>query len=182
MPNYKRNFVKGGSYFFTVVTQNRNKIFFSNLSRQHLRNAIKSCQERWFFEGVAWVLLDDHLHTVWTLPDGDDNYSKRWSYIKREFTQAYLANNKQTEFRSTSKKSKRERGVWQRRFWEHTLRNETDFQNHIDYIHYNPVKHGLVDHAKDYPFSTFSQYVRDGVYDENWGISKDIDLNNTAME
>ncbi len=181
MPNYKRNFVKGGSYFFTVVTQNRNKLFCSEITRKHLRNAINTCQERWPFEGVAWVLLDDHLHTVWTLPEGDDNYSRRWSFIKRKFTEAYLAENSHDEFRSTSKQNKRERGVWQRRFWEHTLRDKTDFQRHIDYIHYNPVKHGFVNHAKDYPFSTFHQYVRDGVYDENWGISEDIDLS-TAKE
>jgi len=169
MVKYRRNYLQGGTYFFTVVTNNRAKILCSPLARTCLRQAVLSCQRHFPFESVAWVLLEDHLHTIWTLPEKDNNYSARWGYIKKEFTKSYLANGGTEAQRSESRKSKRERGIWQRRFWEHTLRNEEDFIKHFDYIHYNPVKHGLVNCAREYQYSTFHKYLALGVYPEEWG-------------
>jgi putative transposase len=169
MPNYRRHYLPGGSYFFTVVTEYRAKILGSELARSCLRKAIKDCQVRWAFETVAFVLLEDHLHALWTLPEGDDRYSLRWSWIKKEFSKTYLAGGGQEQKRRASKRTRRERGFWQRRFWEHSLRDEQDFEKHVDYIHYNPVKHKLVTCPKDYPYSTFHSYVKQGVYDSSWG-------------
>lgn len=171
MPNYRRNYTSGGSYFFTVVTNNRAKILLVDGARRILREAIKDCQARWPFEIDAFVLLGDHLHTIWTLPANDANYSLCWSYIKKEFSKRYLAAGGQEQERNDSRQHRRERGFWQRRFWEHALRDEKDFERHVDYIHYNPVKHGLVSRAKDYPHSTFHRYQRQGVYDSSWGCS-----------
>jgi putative transposase len=169
MPNYRRHTVSGGSYFFTVVTNNRAKILLSDVARKVLREAIKDCQERWPFDIDAFVLLDDHLHTIWTLPEGDSNFTLRWGYIKKEFSKRYLDVGSDEPLRSDSRQHRRERGFWQRRFWEHTLRDERDVERHLDYIHYNPVKHGLVSCPKDYPYSSFHRYQKEGVYDLNWG-------------
>jgi putative transposase len=171
MPNYRRNYLSGGSYFFTVVTENRARILLSDIAKQALRESIKDCQKRWTFEVDAFVLLEDHLHTIWTLPEIDTNYSLRWSYIKKEFSKRYLIAGGKEQERGDSRQHRRERGIWQRRFWEHTLRDEKDFERHVDYIHYNPVKHALVTCAKDYSHSTFHRYQKRGVYDLNWGCS-----------
>ncbi len=176
MPNYRRHYLPGGSYFFTVVTENRAKILGSELARNCLQHAIKECQIKWTFETIAFVLLEDHLHTIWTLPTGDDNYSLRWGWIKKEFSKAYLAGGGQEQKPKASKRSRHERGIWQRRFWEHSLQNEQDFERHIDYIHYNPVKHKLVTCPKDYPYSTFQNYVKQGVYDISWGCGTMLDF------
>lgn len=115
------------------------------------------------------VLLPDHIHTIWTLPDGDANFSARWNAIKRRFTQSYLEQIGPGETRNASRLKRREAAVWQRRFWEHTLRDEADLNRHLDYIHYNPVKHGLVKKAADWPWSSFHRYMKMGFYDPNWG-------------
>jgi putative transposase len=169
MPAYRRNYTPGGNYFFTVVTDNRARILLSDVARQTLRESIKDCQTRWPFEVDAFVLLEDHLHTIWTLPEHDTNYSVRWAYIKKEFSKRYLAAGGEEQERSDSRQLRRERGIWQRRFWEHTLRDEKDFERHVDYIHYNPVRHGVVSCAKDYPYSTFHSYQKRGLYEQNWG-------------
>lgn len=176
MPEYQRSFQAGGTYFLTVVTANRSKILCLPSSREYLREAIKSCQRQWPFDDLAWVLLEDHLHTIWSLPKGDMDYSKRWGYIKKEFTKSYIAGGGLEQSTSMSRKNKRERGVWQRRFWEHTIRDEDDFQKHLDYIHYNPVKHGLVDVVKDWEYSTFHRYVEKGVYEVGWGSGEEFDF------
>lgn len=103
----------------------------------------------------AWVLLPEHLHCIWTLPEGDMNFSKRWGLIKANF--------------SRELKGQRTTPVWQNRFWEHLIRDDRDLQTHLDYIHYNPVKHGLVESPKDWPYSTFHRYVQEGFYPLNWG-------------
>lgn len=105
----------------------------SELARNCLRNAVKECQAKWPFETIAFVLPEDHLHTIWTLPEGDDNYSLRWGWIKKEFSKAYLAGGGQEQKPRASKRSRHERGIWQRRFWEHGLQNQQDFERHIDY-------------------------------------------------
>ena len=133
------------------------------------------------------VLLDDHLHTIWTLPEGDTRYSARWGWIKKEFTKAYLATGGNEQSRSESRIRQRRRGVLQRRFWEHMLRDEVDYPRHFDYIHYNPIKHGYVESVKDWPYSTFHRWVKRGVYPLDWGstpheIMGFDDLDISAME
>ena len=116
----------------------------------------------------AFVLLPDHIHCIWTLPENDFDYSTRWMLIKSHFTRHYVINKNSVNL-STSRKNKREQNVWQRRFWEHQIRNQEDFNKHVDYIHFNPVKHGYVSKAKDWEYSSFPKYVRLGLYNDDWG-------------
>jgi len=116
----------------------------------------------------AIVLLPDHLHAIWTLPLGDDNYSGRWSVIKRNFTSRFLASGGTDWQVSAGKQRENRRGIWQRRFWEHTIEDEEDFETHFDYIHYNPVKHGLVKCPSEWEPSSFHRWVTKGVYPPNW--------------
>ena len=117
----------------------------------------------------AIVLLPDHLHTIWTLPPGDVNFSGRWSIIKKEFTSKYLSSGGRDHDVSSGKQREHRRGIWQRRFWEHTIESESDFEIHFDYIHYNPVKHKLVDSPREWDHSSFHRWVREGVYPLDWG-------------
>jgi putative transposase len=166
---YRRYFIEGGTYFFTVVTHQRRPIFASPTARSCLREPIRVVKSKRPFEPVASVLLPDHLHMAWTLPSGDADYSTRWSQIKELFTRSYRASGGAEGYRSRSRVQRRERAVWQRRFWEHTCRDEEDLKRCIDYIHWNPVKHRLVARVWDYPWSTFHRYVRLGEYDLAWG-------------
>jgi putative transposase len=169
MPNYLRNYVPGGSYFFTVVTHERRPLFDRDKTRQLLRTAIQTIRSNSPFEILAMVLLPDHLHSIWTLPPDDSNYSTRWRQIKREFTRTFLQAGGREGVLSESRRKKGERAIWQRRFWEHTCRDQDDLNRCIDYIHWNPVKHGLVKRVRDYSWSTFHRYVRAGVYPLDWG-------------
>ncbi len=169
MPNYIRNYVPGATYFFTVVTHHRRPFLTSDLARSHLQNAIETVKKDLPFTIDAWVLLPDHLHAIWTLPATDADYSLRWKQIKEEFTRTYLAAGGTEGPVSESRRRRKERGVWQRRFWEHTIEDEDDLIHHYDYLHYNPVKHRLVKRARDYPWSTFHRCVKDGIYPVNWG-------------
>lgn len=164
MSRYRRNYVPGATYFFTVVAYNRRRILTEPTSRAYLRNAIQSVRRRWPFTIVSFVLLPDHLHTVWTLPPGDANYSLRWQKIKEEFTRQYVAANAVSIRRAQTG----EYEVWQPRFWEHTCRDDVDLKNCVDYSHYNPVKHGLVSRVCDWPWSSFHRFVRLGEYERNW--------------
>jgi putative transposase len=168
MPNYRRAHIPGGTFFFTVVTHQRRRLFHLPANQTLLGNAFRHCQRQWPFEVNAIVLLPDHLHAIWTLPRGDSEFSGRWSVIKNQFTKAFLAGGGLDGSISTGKQREGRRGVWQRRFWEHTLEDEDDFQNHFDYIHFNPVKHQLVNCPRDWPASIFHRWVAAGVYDENW--------------
>jgi putative transposase len=169
VPNYRRAYAPGGSYFFTLVTAGRAPILCTDNARSCLRRAIRDARRRWPFGLAAIVLLPEHLHCVWTLPAGDAAFSRRWAWIKRAFTQGWLESGGAERGVSPSKRNDGRRGVWQRRFWEHALRDETDFERHCDYVHYNPVKHGLVSCPRDWPFSTFSRFVRAGDYPSDWG-------------
>jgi REP-associated tyrosine transposase len=163
MTNYRRNFVPGGSYFFTVNLFDRSK----RLLVEHidaLRAAFRYARSRHPFEIAAAVVLPDHLHAIWTLPDGDADFALRWRLIKGEFSRALPSSEKL----SASRAGKGERAVWQRRYWEHTLRDEKDFERHSDYIHFNPVKHGHVGRVQDWPYSSFHRMVRDGLYPQDW--------------
>lgn len=167
--NYRRSRIAGGTFFFTVVTYQRRPLLTDYRSRVALRNAIRAVRARRPFEIDAIVLLPDHLHTVWTLPPGDDDYSTRWRQIKTLFTKQWLAVGGQEAAQSISRQVKGERGVWQRRLFEHTCRDERDFRRCVDYVHVNPLKHGLVDRVADWPWSSFHRYVRVGEYTKEWG-------------
>ena len=170
MPNYRRNYIGGGTYFFTVVTFNRRPWLCQDFAREALRNAIKEVRNTYPFLIDAWVSLPNHLHCIWTLPEQDKEFSVRWRLIKTSVTKkcAPLLQHKEE---TGSRKKREERSLWQRRFWEHTIRNERDFEAHCDYIHYNPVKHGLCSSPKDWPYSTFHRFVEDGYYPADWGAS-----------
>ncbi len=169
MPNYRRWHVPGGTYFFTVVTFERQPLLADDLPRTLLREAIDKERGKRPFEIVAWVLLPDHLHAVWTLPPGDDDYSLRWQKIKEEFTKNYLSAGGREGVRSRSRRARQERAVWQRRFWEHTVEDEDDLERCVDYVHWNPVKHGHATRVRDWPWSTFHQFVKAGHYELDWG-------------
>lgn len=169
MPNYRRALIPGGTFFFTVVTEQRAEILCKEPACKLLGKALRDCQNRWPFQTDAFVLLPDHLHAIWTLPPGDTNYSRRWAWIKKEFSKTWLsAGGTEQEIRS-SKIRRRRRGVWQSRFWEHAIKDEADYARHFDYIHWNPVKHNLVQSVCDWPYSTFHRWVRLGVYSRGWG-------------
>jgi putative transposase len=169
MSEYRRNYVPGGTYFFTVVSHQRAPILTTDLGRKCLRQALTQEQAKRPFEVVAIVLLPDHLHTVWKLPAGDADYSLRWSKIKEQFTRFFLELGGQEGAQTTSRVRHRERSVWQRRFWEHTCRDDDDLKRCIDYIHWNPIKHGLAVRVKEYPWSSFRKWVELGEYDLDWG-------------
>ena len=155
---YRRLYQPGAHYFFTVVTENREPLLIEHIER--LRTAFRLCKSRYPFEIDAIVVLPEHLHTIWRLPENDADFSKRWMVIKRKFSAGLPS-----RVVSDSKTKKREKGIWQRRFWEHYLRDENDWRRHVDYIHFNPVKHGYVAKPQDWQYSSFNQAIRKGWYD-----------------
>lgn len=173
MSNYRRSNIAGGTYFFTVNSFRRRPILATESLRNALRLAIQKTRLTHPFEIDAWVLLPDHLHCIWTLPQGDANFSVRWSMIKRLVSQA-CADEFGVDNLSASRTQRKESGIWQRRFWEHQIRDDNDFARHVDYIHFNPVKHGLVARAMDWPHSTFHRYVAQEILPQDWGIGTDI--------
>jgi putative transposase len=163
MTNYRRNFVPGGSYFFTVnLADRRLRLLTDRVDR--LRAAFRYVRARHPFPVEAAVILSDDLHAIWTLPEEDVDFSTRWRLIKAAFSRGLP----QSESVSTSRFAKGERGIWQRRYWEHTLRDEGDLERHVNYIHFNPVKHGHVSRVCDWPYSSFHRMVRLGIYPEDW--------------
>ena len=173
MPEYRRAYAPGGTFFFTAVTYKRRPLLCDPLARRLLRGIIRRTQQRWPFTIDAIVLLPDHLHTLWTLPEGDANFSTRWAYLKKEFTKAWLAGGEAEGSVSESRRQNRRRGVWQRRFWEHTIRDDRDFERHCDYIHFNPVKHGHASCPHAWPYSSFRRWMRRGVYAVDWQCAGD---------
>jgi putative transposase len=163
MTDYGRNRVPGGTYFFTVNLLNRHSNLLVN-NVQSLRDAVRDVRARAPFHIDAWVVLPNHLHCLWTLPKGDTDFSSRWRDIKKAVSKSLP----QGEQRSTSRTAKAERGIWQRRFWEHTIRDDRDYGAHIDYIHFNPVEHGLVADVADWSYSSFHRCVATGLYPPNW--------------
>jgi len=169
---YRRVYVNGGTYFFTLVTYKRLPLFSSQESVEVFHEAIRYTSARLPFESVAYVILPDHLHIIWTLPEESCDYSTRWRLIKSYFTRCW---NKDNGARgSASRMRKKERAVWQRRYWEHLIRDEIDLSHHIEYIHYNPIKHGYVHSLMEWHNSSFLNYVQDGLYPSNWGENAPI--------
>jgi putative transposase len=163
MTEYRRARVPGGCYFFTVALASRQ----SNLLTNHidsLRKGLRLVRQRHPFSIDAMVVLPDHLHCVWTLPEGDTDYSGRWRLIKSAFSRNIATG----ERRSQSRMIRGERGIWQRRFWEHVIRDDEDFANHVAYVHINPVKHGYVRSAVEWPYSTIHQHIRLGLCAADW--------------
>lgn len=172
MSSYRRWFVPGGLFFFTVVTCHRYPFFRSHKTRELLGQAFRSVTQKQPFELFAIVLLWDHLHCLWKLPPGDSDYSTRWKAIKDHFTTEWPASGGHEEPVTLSQKRRGHRGIWQRRYWEHTVRDEDDLERRFDYIHFNPVKHGCVARAADWPWSSFHRYVDSGHYPMEWGRSE----------
>jgi len=171
MSRYIRSREPNTSFFFTVVSYGRTPIFVNDASIQMLRESLlKTCVNK-PFETEAIVILPDHIHVLWTLPEDDCDYSTRWRLIKQMFTKLIAFQNQSFlgPQANSSRERKGEKLVWQRRFWEHTIRDENDFKKHLDYIHYNPVKHGYVKNPFDWQWSSFRKWVEKGEYDSNWG-------------
>ena len=180
MATYRRARIPGGTYFFTVVTYHRRPVFSMPEARIFLREAIQEVRVLHPFVIDAWVLLPEHLHCIWTLPPGDMNYSIRWGKIKAGFSRRARELLYNESLLGSSRKKKRESSIWQRRFWEHTIRDEKDLRSHMDYIHYNPVKHGLVDNVCDWPYSTFHRMVEQGIYPREWATDKALPKKTTG--
>jgi len=185
---YRRAKVKGGTYFFTVVTFNRIKIFYNSDNVALLRGAIRKVMLKHPFQIDAFVLLPDHLHCILTLPQHDSDFSTRWRLIKSYFSRNFDGKNVGwVEVRDptnaaicASRERKKEKPIWQRRFWEHLIRNQQDLNRHIEYIHYNPVKHGLIKAPADYLYSSFHRYVERGIYDAQWGAGDIVEFDDTV--
>ncbi len=170
MPDYCRNRVPGGTYFFTVnLLERQRRLLVEHVDA--LRAAVRSVRDRQPFHIDAWVVLPDHLHCLWTLPPGDADYSRRWKAIKTAFVKAVPRD----EWLSEVRRANRERGIWQRRFWEHTIRDDRDYAAHMDYISFNPVKHGWVGQVGDWPYSSFHRHMQAGVYPVDWGGGIEIE-------
>ena len=177
MSNYRRARTPGGIYFFTVVTHKRKPLFANEHARSCLRRSMAEVKARHPFEIEAICLLPDHLHTIWTLPVGDRDYSQRWNEVKGICAKLLQADHGKRDELSSSRQSKGGASYWQRRFWEHLIQNEADYGNHMDYLHYNPVKHGLVRAVAEWPWSSFHRYVREGTYPVDWGGSQPARMN-----
>ncbi len=167
MPNYRRAFCPGGMFFFTVVTFDRQPILTTELGRSYLRRAMDDCMRHRPFVIEAIVLLPDHLHTIWSLPESDSDFSSRWAMIKRSFSVQWLSSANQ----GTAKRWQRRRSVWQPRFMEHAIRDEDDRDRHFDYVHYNPVKHGHAQCPHAWEWSSFKKLVATNVYSPDWGCA-----------
>lgn len=175
MSSYRRYFVPGGTYFFTLITEQREPLFDESIARSLLGQAMRLCLARHPVEVIAMVLLPEHLHAIWALPPGDQRYSMRWGWIKRKFSMDWIDAGGRETTTSVVRRRERRRNFWQRRFWEHTIRDIADLEAHFDYIHYNPVKHGLVKAPRDWPWSTFHRWVRAGHYAIDWARQVDAE-------
>ncbi len=164
MPNYRRERIAGATYFFTVtLADRRSRTLVEEIAL--LRQVYVEANKRMPFKTIAICVLPDHLHAIWELPEDDQDYSLGWASIKSQFSRALPARPNV----SASKSRKREKGIWQRRFWEHRIRDEEDLARHVDYIHFNPVKYGLVSQVGDWPYSSFHRYVARGLLPADWG-------------
>jgi putative transposase len=172
MPNYRRITLPGATYFFTVnLFDRRERLLTEQVEK--LRGAVIWVRKAHPFAIDAWVVMPEHLHAIWTLPPGDADYALRWSSIKRRFSRGLPPG----ESLNNARVRRGERGIWQRRFWEHLIRDDVDFERHVDYIHFNPVKHGHAKRVADWPYSTFHRYVAAGIYPPDWGGAGLDDIN-----
>ena len=162
--NCRRARAKGAAFFFTVVTEHRRGIFSSLENIKLIRQAFNHVNGKHPFQIDAFVILPDHIHCIWTLPEGVDDFSTRWRLVKSYFTKRCRADGE----------------IWQGRFWEHQIRNEADFSKHIEYIHYNPVKHGLAKSPIEWEHSSFSEFVEKDIYQPDWGGWQKMEFESTV--
>jgi len=172
MPNYRRAWVPGGTYFFTVTLVDRHADLLVR-EIDLLRRMIAQCKCHHPFQIDAWVVLPEHMHCLWTLPPGDHDFATRWKVIKSGFSRRLA----EGDPLSLAQRRRGQRSIWQARYWEHLIRSEQDYRRHFDYIHINPVKHGLVSTVKDWPFSTFHRAVAEGIYPVDWAGDPSLNLN-----
>lgn len=167
MSDYRRAWYPGGTYFFTVALLQRhgNDLLVREIAL--LRRVVSEVIARHPFRIHSWVVLPDHLHCVIELPEGDSDFAGRWRLIKAGFSKGLPS----TERRSEVRKRRGERGIWQRRFWKHLIRDDADYRAHMDYVHINPLKHGLVQRVADWPYSTFHRRMAQGLYPPDWADS-----------
>jgi putative transposase len=163
MSDYRRARVPGATYFFTVNLRDRNSDLLVR-EIDLLRATVRATKARHPFHIDAWVVLPEHMHCLWTLPAGDANFALRWQVIKFAFAKRLP----RTEPLTATLKARGERGIWQRRYWEHLIRDDADYQHHFDYIHFNPKKHGHVEQLRDWPYSSFHRAVHGGIYPLDW--------------
>ena len=183
MSRYRRVRLEGGVFFFTVVTYKRRPILTTEMGIECLRKAWRDTYSTMSYEVEAVCVLPDHLHTMWSLPDGDDDYPARWRKLKGIFSREFRARGDLSHETTSSRRRTREVTVWQRRYWEHRIRDVDDFGRHVDYTHFNPVKHGHVTSASDWPYSSFHDHVRKGWIEPDWGtIEPDAIANLEAGE
>jgi putative transposase len=175
---YRRWYQAGGLYFFSLVTFHKRPFLTSESARRHLRNALLQTRQERPFDLKAIVLMPDHIHCLWKLPAGDDDFSTRRRLVKSRFTIGMLESGFRELERNESRRKRQEHALWQRRFWEHLIEDEEDWKRHLDYIHYNPVKHGHVSLPRDWKFSTFVRYVSLGEYELPWGRTEPETLRN----
>jgi putative transposase len=169
MPDYRRNRVPGGTYFFTVnLLERSGRLLTDHIDE--LRAAVAKARRSRPFHIDGWVVLPEHMHCIWTLPEGDSDFAARWKAIKIAFAKSMP----RTERRSAVRIAKGERGIWQRRYWEHTIRDDRDYAAHMDYLHFNPVKHGHVPKVSDWPYSSFHRLVAMGIYASDWAGCADV--------
>ena len=168
MSNYRRALVPGATYFFTVTLEDRTSDLLVR-EIDVLREAYSATVATHPFETIAICVMPEHLHSIWQLPPGDSDFPLRWQLIKRRFSRKMTP----APERTASQLSKRDKGIWQRRYWEHQIRDEEDLARHVDYIHFNPVKHGLVAQVKDWPHSSFHKWVQRGDLPAAWGFVKE---------
>ena len=174
MSRYRRDNAPGATWFFTVVTFNRQNVLCDEPVRTALREAIQFTRRDWPFRVDAWVLLPNHMHCLWTLPGGDMDFPIRWNLIKRRTSNALKDRYFRPEWTNSSRISRRELTFWQRRFWEHRIRDNEDFELHTRYIHYNPVKHGLCNRPTDWPYSSLHSFIRNGILPADWSDSSGL--------
>jgi len=191
MPNYKRAISPARTYFFTAVTYNRIPWFKLDIARTALRDSIKKVRLKQPFTIEAWVLMPDHMHCIWTMPHGDQDYSTRWRLIKTFTTRRIVdfsesgdgisGMTEQSNGALASRVKRGEKNIWQRRFWEHAIRDEKDLKAHLDYIHYNPVKHGLTKSPAAWPYTTFHKFVSEHKYEKEWGTFKEPEISGVTI-
>ncbi|MFI3220393.1 MAG: transposase [Methylococcales bacterium] len=172
MTDYRRFYIPNATWFFTVNLAERHNNHLLIEKIDTLRAAFRYVKERRAFHINAIVIMPDHLHCIWTLPPDDADFSTRWNLLKGHFSRAI----DKGERVSKSRDKRRERGIWQRRFWAHLIVDQADFNNHVDYIHWNPVKHGWVKHVADWRYSSFHKYVELGIYSNTWGCSGEFNI------
>jgi len=177
MSNFKRYKSPGSTWFFTIVTYQRRRFLCDDRVRNALRDAIGKVQTKYPFSVEAWVLLPNHFHCIWSLPVGDSNFQLRIRLLKRFVTLSCSGFLHRDSISTESRRKRKESTLWQRRYWEHQIRSEKEFKHHMDYIHYNPVKHGFCQSPIEWPYSTIHRLTKEGNYPEGWAIDPDTGTN-----